>query len=148
MRNSQKTTLLTREAAEAQRGWWVVDLDGKVLGRAATKIASVLRGKHKPTYTPHVDDGDFVVVLNADKVVLTGGKWEKKQYWHYSGFRGGLRPTRADRMRDTYPDRIVREAVWGMLPKTRLSRKLMKKLKVYRGTNHDHHAQKPQTLAL
>ena len=144
----QKTTLLTKEAADAQRGWFVVDLEGKILGRAATKIATVLRGKHKPTFTPHVDCGDFVIVINAEKLVLTGAKWSDKKYYRHSLYAGGLTTTTAEKMRDTYPDRIVRAAVWGMLPKNRLGRKMMKKLKIYSGTEHNHAAQKPQTLAV
>ncbi|RMH37013.1 MAG: 50S ribosomal protein L13 [Deltaproteobacteria bacterium] len=148
MHKPQKTSQLTKEAADAQRGWYVVDLEGQVLGRAASKIASVLRGKHKPTYTPHVDCGDFVIVLNADKVKLTGNKWSAKNYYRHSLYPGGLKTTSAARMRDTHPDRIVREAVWGMLPKNRLGRKMLKKLKIYAGTEHHHQAQKPQPLAL
>jgi len=148
MSKPQKTTLLTKEAADAQRGWYVVDLEGQVLGRAATKIASVLRGKHKPTFTPHVDSGDFVIVLNADKVKMTGSKWSAKNYYTHSLFPGGLKTTSAELMRDTYPDRIIRAAVWGMLPKGRLGRKIIKKLKIYSGSEHNHAAQNPQTLAL
>jgi large subunit ribosomal protein L13 len=148
MKPSQKTTLLTKEAADAQRGWYVVDLEGQVLGRAATTIAKVLRGKHKPTFTPNVDCGDFVVVLNADKVQLTGNKWASKEYYRHSLYPGGFVRTKADRMRDTHPDRVVRAAVWGMLPKNRLGRKIIKKLKIYRGTEHNHAAQKPQALSL
>ncbi len=143
-----KTTLLTKEAADAQRGWYVVDLDGQVLGRAATKIATVLRGKHKPTYTPHLDCGDFVIVLNAEKVKLTGNKWASKKYYSHSLHPGGLKTTGAEHMRDTHPDRIIRAAVWGMLPKNKLGRKVLKKLKIYAGSEHDHQAQKPQPLAL
>ncbi len=148
MPTSHKTTLLTKEAADAQRGWYVVDLEGQTLGRAATKIASVLRGKHKPTFTPHVDCGDFVIVVNADKLKLTGNKWADKKYYRHSLYAGGLTTTTAEKMRDTYPDRIVRAAVWGMLPKNRLGRKIIKKLKIYAGADHDHAAQKPQPLAL
>ena len=148
MSKPQKTTLLTKEAADAQRGWYVVDLEGQVLGRAATKIASVLRGKHKPTFTPHVDCGDFVIVLNADKVKMTGNKWAAKNYYRHSLYPGGLKTTSAEKMRDTHPDRIIREAVWGMLPKGRLGRKILKKLKIYGGSEHNHAAQNPQTLAL
>ena len=148
MPKRQNSTLLTKEAAEAQREWFVVDLEDQVLGRAATRIASVLRGKHKPTYTPHVDDGDFVVVVNADKVKLTGQKWSKKLYRYHTEYPSGLRETPAERMVDKYPDRMVRRAVWGMLPKGPLGRKMLKKLKVYAGPEHRHAAQKPRELAL
>jgi large subunit ribosomal protein L13 len=148
MSKPQKTTLLTKEAADEQRGWFVVDLEGQVLGRAATKIASVLRGKHKPTYTPHVDSGDFVIVINADKIKLTGAKWGQKAYYRHSLHAGGLTTTTADKMLQAHPDRIVRSAVWGMLPKGRLGRRLIKKLKIYTGSDHSHAAQKPVPLAL
>jgi large subunit ribosomal protein L13 len=148
MPNLQKTTLLTKEGAEAQREWFVVDLENQVLGRAATRIASVLRGKHKPTFTPHVDDGDFVIVINADKVKLTGNKWGQKLYRRHSLYPGGLRETTAAEMRDKHPDRIVRSAVWGMLPKGPLGRKMLKKLKIYAGSEHNHAAQQPRELAL
>lgn len=148
MSTPHKTTLLTKEAADLQRGWYVVDLEGQVLGRAATRIATVLRGKHKPTFTPNVDCGDFVIVLNADKVKLTGNKWGTKNYYRHSLYPGGLKTTGAERMRERHPDRIIRAAVWGMLPKNRLGRKILKKLKIYRGSEHQHQAQKPQPLAL
>jgi large subunit ribosomal protein L13 len=148
MPNLQKTTLLTKEGADAQREWFVVDLENQVLGRAATRIASVLRGKHKPTFTPHVDDGDFVIVINADKVRLTGNKWGQKLYRRHSLYPGGLRETTAAEMREKHPDRIVRSAVWGMLPKGPLGRKMLKKLKIYAGPAHNHAAQQPRELAL
>jgi large subunit ribosomal protein L13 len=148
MSKPQKTTLLTKEAADEHRGWYVVDLEGQVLGRAATTIASVLRGKHKPTYTPHVDSGDFVVVVNADKVKLTGAKVQDKLYYRHSLYPGGFRATPAGEMLDTHPERLIRAAVWGMLPKTRLGRKMIKKLKIYSGAVHEHAAQKPQPLSL
>lgn len=148
MSTPHKTTQLTKEAADAQREWYVVDLDGQILGRAATKIATVLRGKHKPTFTPHVDCGDFVIVLNAEKVKMTGNKWASKSYYRHSLHPGGLKTIGAEHMRDTHPDRIIRAAVWGMLPKNKLGRKVLKKLKIYAGSEHDHQAQKPQPLAL
>jgi large subunit ribosomal protein L13 len=131
---------------DAQRGWYVVDAEGKVLGRLASQIASVLRGKSKPTFTPHDDTGDFVVVINADKVVLTGKKEDEKIYWRYTGFYGGEKATVAKNMRATHPDRIITFAVQGMLPKTKLGRRMLKKLKVYAGDKHPHAAQKPQPL--
>ncbi|WP_428268048.1 50S ribosomal protein L13 [Haliangium sp.] len=148
MHKSQKTTLVSKEGADIQRKWYVVDLEGQVLGRAATRIASVLRGKHKPSYTPHVDTGDFVVVLNADKVRLTGAKLQNKMYRYHTQYPGGLRETPAHKLLQTHPDRVIRAAVRGMLPKNRLGRKMLKKLKVYAGPNHEHVAQQPQPLAL
>ena len=131
---------------EVERGWYVVDADGLTLGRLATRIAMVLRGKHKPTFTPHTDAGDFVVVVNASKVRLTGRKPNQKTYHHYSGYPGGLSTTDAATLRATDPDRMIREAVRGMLPKNRLSRRLITKLKVYGAAEHPHAAQKPQPL--
>lgn len=148
MHQQQKSTWLTKEAATDQRQWYVVDLEGQVLGRAATKIASVLRGKHKPTYTPNVDSGDFVVVVNADKVLLTGSKMKNKMYRYHTHHYGGLRETAAEDLLGKYPDRVIRSAVWGMLPKGRLGRQIIKKLKIYAGPEHQHSAQQPQTLEL
>ena len=148
MAKLQKSTLLSKEAAIAQREWYVVDLKGQVLGRAATRIASVLRGKHKPTYTPNVDCGDFVIVINAGKVELTGRKLENKLYRHHTQFPGGLIEIPAQELLAKHPDRAVRRAVWGMLPKGPLGRRLIKKLKIYRGAVHEHAAQKPRQLAL
>jgi large subunit ribosomal protein L13 len=148
MLKSQKSTWLTKEQGNAQREWYVIDLEGQVLGRAATKIAMVLRGKHKPTFTPNTDTGDFVVVINAGKVKLTGQKAAKKLYRYHTLFPGGLRETPVGEVLETHPDRIIRRAVWGMLPKGPLGRKIIKKLKVYAGPEHDHSAQKPRELAL
>ena len=131
-----------------EREWWVVDLEGKVLGRAATEIAKLIRGKHKPEFTPHVDTGDFVICVNAEKVVLTGNKWADKLYRRYSGFPGGLTTVTAERMRERRPEEIIRLAVRGMLPKNRLGRALNKKLKVYKGPDHPHAAQLPKTLEI
>ena len=147
-RRQHTTTLLTKEAGDAQRGWHVVDLEGKILGRAACTIASVLRGKHKPTYTPHVDMGDFVVVVNADKIELTGAKWKSKLYRKHTGYMGGLVELTAEEMRARKPEEMIRRAVWGMLPKGRLGRKMIKKLKIYAGPTHKHEAQQPQQLAV
>ncbi|MCG8418609.1 MAG: 50S ribosomal protein L13 [Proteobacteria bacterium] len=144
----QKSIWLTKQAGNAQRKWWVVDLEGQVLGRAATRIATVLRGKHKPTYTPNVDTGDFVVVVNAGKIRLTGDKMKSKMYRRHSHYPGGLRETSAEKLLAAYPDRLVRAAVWGMLPKGRLGRKIIKKLKIYAGPEHKHSAQTPQPLDL
>lgn len=148
MQKQQKSTWLTKEAGDAQRSWWVIDLENQVLGRAATRIASVLRGKHKPTFTPNVDSGDFVVVINAGKVRLTGNKVKAKLYRRHTHYPGGLRETSAENMLATYPDRVIRAAVWGMLPKGRLGRKIIKKLKIYAGPEHEQAAQAPQPLEL
>lgn len=148
MHKHQKSTLLTKEAGAAQREWYVVDLEGQVLGRAATKIASVLRGKHKPTFTPHVDMGDFVVVVNAGKVHLTGNKMKNKLYRYHTLYPGGLRETPAEKLLAKHPENLIRAAVWGMLPKGPLGRKIIKKLKVYAGPEHQHAAQLPQKLEI
>lgn len=148
MPKRQTSTWLTNEAAREQREWWVVDLSDQTLGRAATKIASVLRGKHKPSFTPNVDGGDFVIVINASKVNLTGNKWGNKMYRRHTQFIGGLREASASEMRDREPEEIVRRAVWGMLPKGTLGKQIIKKLKVYSGSEHEHAAQKPRELAL
>ena len=129
--------------AEVQRNWYLVDAEGKTLGRLATEIATILRGKHKPTFTPHVDGGDFVVVVNASKVVLTGKKLDDKIYYNHSGYTGGLRERTARVMRDNYPVEMIERAVKGMLPKGRLGRQMYKKLFVYEGSEHPHMAQKP-----
>lgn len=130
------------------RDWYVVDASDQVLGRLATQIAMRLRGKHKPIYTPHVDTGDFVIVINADKVKLTGRKVDQKMYWRHSGYPGGIRGVSARRMLETKPEELIRQAVRGMLPKNRLGRKLLKKLKVYTGTEHPHQAQQPIAWSL
>jgi large subunit ribosomal protein L13 len=132
---------------EVERKWFVVDADGKVLGRLASQIAQVLRGKHRPTFTPHVDTGDFVVVINASKVKLTGEKLTKKLYHRWSGIPGGFRSEEARHVMAKKPDYVIRKAVWGMLPKNVLGRQLLTKLKVYAGAEHPHAAQKPETLA-
>ncbi len=133
---------------EVQRVWYVVDAKDKPAGRLAAELACVLRGKNKPIYTPHVDTGDFVVVVNAEKVKLTGNKEEKKIYKHYTGYVDGLRQFPARVVRAKNPRRIIMQAVKGMLPKNRLSRHVLKRLKVYVGENHPHVAQKPQALSL
>lgn len=146
MGNLSKTPQLKKADAEAQRKWYVVDVAGKTLGRAATLIAHVLRGKHKPSYTPHVDGGDFVIVLNADKVELTGNKWSDKIYYDHTLFPGGIVRTPAEKMRQKHPEDLVKRAVWGMLPKGPLGRRIYKKLKVYAAPTHDHAAQLPEEL--
>jgi len=134
--------------AKTEHGWVVVDVEGKTLGRAATKIADVLRGKHRPTYTHHSDAGDFVVVLNADKVKLTSNKWQTKLYRDHSLYPGGLRTQTAEELNKRHPGELVKRAVWGMLPKGPLGRRIYKKLKVYTGSQHPHEAQQPQVLKL
>jgi len=129
------------------RKWVLVDAEEQVLGRLASQVAMRLRGKHLPHFTPHVDVGDFVVVINADKVRLTGDKWQQKVYHRHSGYMGGLKSTTARKMNQEHPERMIRLAVWGMLPKNRLGRKLIKKLKVYRGSEHPHEAQQPVKIA-
>ena len=132
--------------ATTQRNWVVIDVKDKVLGRAATTIASVLRGKHKPTFTPHADCGDFVVVINAEKVRLTGKKWEDKKYVHHTMYPGGFVEFTAQEAVARHPTRLVEDAVRRMLPRTALGRSLMKKLKVYAGDKHPHAAQKPAAM--
>jgi len=126
--------------------WYVVDAEGAVLGRLATQIASRLRGKHNPMFTPHADTGDWVIVVNADKVTLTGRKWDQKSYHRHSGYIGGLKSITAKKLKEKRPEDLIRFAVKGMLPKNRLGRKLFKKLKVYSGPEHPHAAQQPEAL--
>jgi len=128
--------------------WYVIDAAGKTLGRLAVQIASRLRGKHKPIYTPHVDTGDFIVVVNAEKVLLTGNKLEDKMYYRYTGYPGGLREQNAAELLKKKPTSLLQFAVKGMLPKNSLGRAMYKKLKIYTGASHPHEAQKPQTLEL
>jgi large subunit ribosomal protein L13 len=128
--------------------WGLVDADGATLGRLATTVASRLQGKHNPLYTPHVDTGDWIVVINADKVVLTGRKLDQKLYYRHSGYIGGLKQASARELKEKRPEDLIRFAVKGMLPKNRLGRKLFKKLKVYAGDQHPHEAQKPEAIAL
>ena len=136
------------DEALAQRQWYVVDAQGKVLGRMASEIAKVLRGKTKPIFTPNVDAGDFVIVINARYVKLTGKKLQKKVYYRHTEYPGGIRERTAEKMLQTKPEDLVRLAVKGMLPKNRLSKRLVTKLKVYAGPEHPHEAQKPQPLVL
>jgi len=136
----------TPKAHEIERAWWVVDAAGRPLGRLATEIARVLRGKHKPMFTPHLDTGDHVVVVNASKVVLTGDKADKKTYFRHSGYMGGERFIPYRRMAGAHPERIIEMAVKGMLPKNALGRATYKKLKVYAGAEHPHQGQLPQPL--
>jgi len=139
---------MNKQQALSQRRWYVIDGQGKVLGRMATEIARVLRGKHKPTFTPNQDGGDFVIVINARGVKLTGAKLQDKIYYRHTEFPGGIRERTATEMRQMKPEELVRLAVRGMLPKNRLSRKLVTKLKVYAGPEHPHSAQKPEPLTI
>lgn len=141
-----KTPSIRKE--DAQREWFVVDLEGQTVGRAAAKIASILRGKHKPTFTPNADTGDFVICINADKVVFTGRKLTDKIYYRHSHYPGGLRETAAGDLLRRFPDRVIKAAVKGMLPKNTLGLHMMRKLKVYAGPEHPHAAQQPRTLTL
>ncbi len=134
------------KASEIERKWYVVDAENQVVGRLATRIASVLMGKDKPCYTDFLDTGDFVIVVNADKVRLTGKKWSSKVYYSHSGYPGGLKESRAEELLSRHPERLLQLAVKGMLPKTKLGRGMFKKLKVYAGNQHPHEAQEPEAL--
>ncbi|KWZ86446.1 ribosomal protein L13 [Heyndrickxia coagulans] len=136
------------KANDVERKWYVVDAEGKTLGRLASEVASILRGKHKPTFTPHVDTGDHVIILNASKVELTGKKLEDKIYYRHSQFAGGLKQRTAGEMRTKYPEKMLELAIKGMLPKGSLGRQMFKKLHVYAGTEHPHEAQKPEVYEL
>jgi len=133
---------------EVGHDWYLVNAEGKVLGRLAVAVARVLKGKHKPTYTPHVDTGDFIVVVNAGKVSLTGRKLKNKIYYHYTGYPGGIKEMSAEKLLAKKPTEMIRIAVKGMLPKTSLGRQMLRKLKVYAGPNHPHEAQKPVSLEI
>lgn len=142
-----RTTYMAKPL-EVERKWLIVDAAGQTLGRLASEVASLIRGKHKPQFTPHVDTGDFVVVINAEKIVLTGKKLEQKKYYRHSGFPGGLRTTTAQQMLNTKPERMIELAVKGMLPKNKLGNSLQTKLKVYAGAEHPHAAQQPEVYEL
>ncbi len=133
---------------DIERSWYLIDADNVPLGRLASEIAQVLRGKHKPTFAPHVDGGDFVIVVNADKIHVSGSKEFEKLYYRHSGYPGGLRAQTLSQIRETHPERLVEVAVRGMLPKNRLGRQIFRKLKVYSGPDHPHQAQGPEPLAL
>jgi large subunit ribosomal protein L13 len=141
-----KTPLVKNENIKPK--WHLVDADGRTLGRLATRVAILLRGKNKPIFAPHQDTGDFVVVINAKKVSLTGKKWKEKIYVHHSGYPGGLKEASAEKIREKKPERLITMAVQGMLPKTKLGKKLIKKLKVYPGDTHPHEAQQPEAYTL
>jgi len=133
---------------EIERKWYVVDAKDKILGRLATEIAFRLRGKHKPTFSPFIDNGDFIIVTNADKIVLTGTKWDDKKYYRHTGYMGGLKETTAKELLEKHPTDLIMNAVKGMLPKNKLGRAQLKKLKVYVGADHPHEAQQPEEIAL
>jgi len=143
-----KTYIAREQEVEEARRWYIVDAEGQVLGRMASKIAHILRGKNKPFYSPHQDTGDMVVVINAEKVKLSGKKMEKKSYFRHSGYIGGVTTTPVSLMLKSHPERVIEFAVKGMLPKNALGRKMFKKLKVYAGPDHPHQAQQPQPLDL
>ena len=143
----QYRTYVTKPA-EVELSWYVVDSDGQTLGRLATQIATVLRGKHKPTYSPSVDCGDFVIVVNAEKIHVTGRRKDQKKYYHHSGYMGGLTEITLRQQLENNPDRVIKSAVRGMLPKNKLGRKMFSKLKVYAGPDHPHQAQQPEQMVL
>ncbi|WP_131783135.1 50S ribosomal protein L13 [Legionella gresilensis] len=136
------------KAHEVKRDWYIIDATDKVLGRVATEIARRLRGKHKAEYTPHVDTGDYVVVINADKITVTGKKFKDKIYYRHSGYPGGIKETSFDKLQESHPERIIELAVKGMLPKNILGRQMYRKLKVYAGSEHPHTAQQPKELEI
>ncbi|MGD2179451.1 MAG: 50S ribosomal protein L13 [Anaerolineae bacterium] len=133
---------------DIQRNWYVVDASGQTLGRLASEVARIVRGKHKPIYSPSVDVGDFVIVINADKIHVTGRKLDQKAYYRHSGYPGGLKEVSLRRMLEKHPTKVIEHAVRGMLPKSRLGRKMIRKLKVYAGSDHPHQAQQPELLDL
>ncbi|HHV61705.1 MAG TPA: 50S ribosomal protein L13 [Firmicutes bacterium] len=143
-----KNSTYTVKAGDIERKWYVVDATGKTLGRLASQVASILRGKHKPIYTPNMDTGDHVIVVNAEKVAVTGDKLNKKIYYTHSLYPGGLKATRLVDLLKTKPERVIEHAVMGMLPHNRLGRKIIRKLRVYRGPEHPHEAQKPEKLEI
>ena len=141
-------TTISAKRNDIERDWFVVDAENKVLGRLAAKIATILRGKHKPIFTPHVDTGDFVVVINAEKVHLTGTKLDKKMYYRHSGYPGGIKSTSAGEMLEKKPEAVIQRAVKGMLPKNKLGSRMLRRLKVYAGQDHPHQAQQPEHLTI
>ena len=138
----------TLKISEIEKDWWVADADSQILGRLASKVAQIIRGKHKVNFVPHMDNGDCVVVINAEKIMVTGKKEEKKSYFRHTGYPGGVKTTSLSHLRRTYPERIIENAVKGMLPHNKLGRRMLKHLKVYAGTNHPHNAQAPKVLEL
>lgn len=145
MRAKRQTTIATTPK-DVERQWWVVDARGKTLGRLASQIAPLLKGKNKPYYAPYIDTGDFVIVVNCDKIHVTGNRMDQKRYYRYSGYPGGLRSLTLREMLNRHPDRVIKMAVRGMLPKGPLGRDMLRKLRVYTGEEHPHEAQKPEVL--
>lgn len=143
-----KTLTLSNEETKAEREWWVVDATGQTLGRLASEISQILRGKHKPTFSPHVDGGDFVIVTNCERIVVTGNKMDTMRYYRHSRYPGGLKSRSLREQLQRFPDKVIYEAVKGMMPKTKLGRAQMKKLRIYAGADHPHAAQKPKELEL
>ncbi len=131
---------------DVERKWYLIDADRKILGRLASEVAKILRGKHKPIFTPHVDTGDFVIIINANKVVLTGNKWKDKVYYHHTGYPGGIKSITAKKLLEKKPEAILEHAIKGMLPKNKLGRSMLKKVKVYASGKHPHDAQMPEVL--
>lgn len=144
----QKLRTFSAKKEDVTRKWFVVDAEDKVVGRLATRIAMILRGKDKPIFTPHVDTGDFIVVVNAEKVRFTGRKWHQKKYYRHSEYPGGLKEITAGKLVQQKPEEIIHHAVWGMIPHNRLGRQMMRKLKIYAGPDHPHQAQKPEVLEI
>ena len=138
----------TLKISEIEKNWWVADADSQILGRLASKVAQIIRGKHKVNYVPHMDNGDCVVVINAEKIMVTGKKEEKKSYFRHTGYAGGVKTTTLSHMRRTYPERIIENAVKGMLPHNKLGRRMLTHLKVYAGPEHPHTAQTPKILEI
>jgi len=138
----------TLKISEIEKSWWIADADSQILGRLASKVAQIIRGKHKVNYVPHMDNGDCVVVINAEKIKVTGKKEEKKAYFRHTGYAGGVKTTALSQMRRIYPERIIENAVKGMLPHNRLGRRMFKHLKVYAGPDHPHIAQSPKVLEI
>ena len=138
----------TLKLSEIEKDWWIADAESQILGRLASKVAQILRGKHKVNFVPHMDNGDCVVVINAEKIMVTGKKEEKKSYFRHTGYPGGVKITSFAHLRRTYPERIIENAVKGMLPHNKLGRRMLKHLKIYVGTDHPHSAQTPKTLEM
>lgn len=147
-KNIQTGKTYSVKASEIERDWWVIDAEGQTLGRLASRIAPILRGKHKPTFSPHLDVGDYVIVINCDKIEVTGNRLIQKQYYRHSGYPGGMNSLYLWQMLEKHPERPIEFAVKGMMPKGALGRAMLKKLKVYAGSDHPHEAQKPKTLEL
>ena len=141
-------TTFSPKASEINKKWYIVDAEGKILGRLATRLSDILRGKHKPGYTPHLDDGDNIIVINAEKIVLTGNKGEDKEYFHHTKYVGSETFTNIKKYMKAKPEYILDRAIWGMMPKTKLGHKIFKNLKIYRGSDHPHTAQKPEKLEI